>query len=297
MMLALLRLDAGSEGADLLEPRGANGEEPGLPSGAGGDGERPLGARVLVVEDNTVNQKVATAILESLGCRAEVAANGREAIGMLELLPFDAVLMDIQMPDMDGYETTAEIRRRRMGAGGRVPIVAMTAQAMKGERERCLRAGMDGYVAKPVKPQEIRAALVRVLGDGADISPADGSSPEGEEEGAAPRTRFDRSRLDKMLRGDPSLIREILQMFIEDTAENLEKLAGFIDEGDGESAVRTAHALKGSAGNIGAGRFSEICFRIETSAREGRLEEALSSVEKAREEFDALREDFAGLLG
>jgi CheY-like chemotaxis protein/HPt (histidine-containing phosphotransfer) domain-containing protein len=252
---------------------------------------------VLVVEDNTVNQKVATAILESLGCRAEVAANGREAISMLELLPFDAVLMDIQMPDMDGYETTAEIRRRKMGAGGPVPIVAMTAQAMKGERERCLRAGMDGYVAKPVKPEEIRAALVSVLGDDHDIGSADGLSADGEDEEDLPRKRFDRSRLDKMLRGDPSLIREILQMFIEDTKENLEKLAGFIDEGDAESAVRTAHALKGSAGNIGAERFSAICRDIETSAREGSLEAALSSVEKAREEFGALREDFAGLAG
>jgi len=117
-----------------------------------------LSFRVLVVEDNVVNQKVALRLLERLGLRADVAANGREAIQMLELLPYDLVFMDCQMPEMTGYEATAEIRRRQ-GSGRRVPIVAMTAEATVVCRDQCIQAGMDGYIAKPVKLEDIADAL------------------------------------------------------------------------------------------------------------------------------------------
>jgi CheY-like chemotaxis protein len=120
-----------------------------------------LGARVLVAEDNVVNQKVAVKMLERLGLRADVAANGREAVDMFDLLPYDLILMDCHMPEMDGYSATAEIRRRH--AEHRVPIVAMTAEAMEGCRETCLKAGMDDYVAKPVKLDDLAETLGRWL--------------------------------------------------------------------------------------------------------------------------------------
>ena len=121
--------------------------------------------RVLLAEDNVVNQRVAAMILRKFGCRMDVAANGREAVDLWEKLPYDLIFMDCQMPEMDGYEATAEIRRREAG-GRHTPIVAMTANAMQGDRQECLAAGMDDYVAKPIDPQQVRGALVRWAGGG-----------------------------------------------------------------------------------------------------------------------------------
>jgi CheY-like chemotaxis protein len=118
---------------------------------------------VLVAEDNVVNQKVAVRILENLNCRVDVAASGREALEQLELFDYDVVFMDCQMPELDGYEATQEMRRRQ-GAGARIPVVAMTANALKGDRERCLEAGMDDYMAKPVGPDAFREMLDRWTG-------------------------------------------------------------------------------------------------------------------------------------
>jgi CheY-like chemotaxis protein len=125
-------------------------------------GEFASGGRVLVVEDNVVNQKVARRMLESLGLRIDVAANGREAVEMSAQAPYAMILMDCQMPEMDGYDATREIRRRT-GGGGRPAVIAMTADAMAGSRERCLEAGMDDYITKPVRMDELCAALGRWL--------------------------------------------------------------------------------------------------------------------------------------
>jgi CheY-like chemotaxis protein len=120
------------------------------------------GGRVLIVEDNAVNQKLAAKVLEKMGCNVDVAANGLEAVQMIRQIPFDLVFMDCQMPVMDGYQATAEIRTFE-GVGRRVPIVAMTAHAMQGDKEKCLKAGMDDYIAKPINLDEVKAALTRWL--------------------------------------------------------------------------------------------------------------------------------------
>jgi CheY-like chemotaxis protein len=121
-----------------------------------------LGLRVMVAEDNAVNQKVAVRMLEKLGLRVDLASNGREALELREMLPYDLILMDCQMPEMDGYEATREIRRRE-GGNGRMAIVAMTAEAMTGARERCIEAGMDDYIAKPVRLEDLVGALQKWL--------------------------------------------------------------------------------------------------------------------------------------
>ena len=120
----------------------------------------PIAARVLVAEDNAVNQVVAVRMLERMGCRVDVAASGLDAVACATLARYDVIFMDCQMPELDGYGATAEIRRLESG-GARTPIVAMTANAMEGDRQRCLAAGMDGYLSKPVRAAELRAAVVR----------------------------------------------------------------------------------------------------------------------------------------
>ena len=139
-------------------PAGPVSPEPGRFAGRG--------IRVLVAEDNLVNQKVAVKMLERLGVRADIAMNGREAIQKFGDLPYDLILMDCHMPEIDGYTATAEIRRRH--AAHRVPIVAMTAEAMEGCRETCLAAGMDDYIAKPVKLSDLSEALGKWLPEGSN---------------------------------------------------------------------------------------------------------------------------------
>jgi CheY-like chemotaxis protein len=120
-----------------------------------------LNAHVLLVEDNTMNQLVATKVLEKLGVTTEVAENGRVALDAIANGTFDAVLMDCQMPEMDGYEATRQLRRREATAGTHLPVIAMTAAAMEGDRDACIAAGMDDYITKPVRADELRAALAR----------------------------------------------------------------------------------------------------------------------------------------
>lgn len=119
--------------------------------------------QVLVVEDGDVNQRLATRLLEKRGHRVVVSANGRQALEALKARPFDLVLMDLQMPEMDGFEATAAIRKNEMATGKHLPIVALTAHAMKGDQERCLASGMDGYLSKPIRPQELDAILEQYL--------------------------------------------------------------------------------------------------------------------------------------
>jgi CheY-like chemotaxis protein/HPt (histidine-containing phosphotransfer) domain-containing protein len=247
-----------------------------------GTGRRPLvtrhslqearpaqAARVLVAEDNEVNQKVAVRILEKLGCRVDVADNGAEAVSACERTPYAAVFMDGQMPVLDGFEATARIRERESGGPRRTAIIAMTASAMQGDRERCLAAGMDDYVSKPVSPEAIEAVLRRVLSS-AGPAPAAGAAGDGEE-GEPP---VDAAVLATLwgIDSDGTLLGEVIDTFLRIAPLRLASLGKAVAKKDATALERAAHSFLGSCANIGAKGMANACARLEEAGRGGSLE-------------------------
>ncbi len=252
--------------------------------------ERSSHARVLVVEDNRVNQKVALRILEWLGYRAEVAATGVEAVESVSRMPYAAVLMDVQMPEMDGYEATKEIRKREGPQNRHTPIIAMTADAMQGDREESLEAGMDDYVSKPVKPKELGAVLQQWISQPDEkASPPEEQNPDG---GASESTTgpLDQDVLARLREfGDEEFLDKLAGLFLEDTISLLEALRKAIGVGDAPSVKRVAHALKGSSENMGALKMSTICAELQDVGDSGELERAPVLVERLEAEFGRVR--------
>ncbi len=251
------------------------------------------GVRVLVAEDNAVNQKVAVKMLERLGYRADVAANGLEAVEALSRIPYPAVLMDVQMPEMDGYEATAEIRRREEGTDRRTPIIAMTANAMEGDREKTLEAGMDDYVPKPVKPEQLGRVLARWVSrdEKKDEAPAgalgvvgNGSGPQEEQD------PLDRAVVESLRElGGDEMLSELTEVFLEDTSSGLAALKEASETGDAEAIERVAHTLKGSAGNMGAKRMAAICSELQDAGESGDLSGASELLVGLKAEFERVR--------
>jgi CheY-like chemotaxis protein len=228
------------------------------------DARAPIPGRVLVVEDNIVNQKVAVHLLEKLGCRVDVAANGREAVTLLAQLAYDIVLMDCQMPEMDGFAATAAIRQREASTGQHMPIIAMTANAMQGDRERCLAAGMDGYLAKPITADAIYAAIAPYR-------------PEGEPSAEATRLPpMDLAEALAVADGDHDLVADLMAALLAEAPGQLATLHTAIQEGDAHQLDCTAHSLKGALGAVGAMRAHGLAQQLEARGRAGQLEGALS---------------------
>ncbi len=250
--------------------------------------ERRWRAHVLVAEDNQVNQKVAVRILERLGYRADVAANGLEAIEALSRIPYAAVLMDVQMPEMGGYEATAEIRRRE-GAERRTPIIAMTANAMQGDREKALEAGMDDYVPKPVKPDELEAVLERWISKADEDKVPAPESGDGLVEGEPEEAPLDWSVLaglrELQEEGEPDILEDLIGLFLTDAPPQLGALREAVEAGDAHSVERIAHGLKGSSGNLGAVRMSALCTELEEMERSDELKAAPELISRLEEEF------------
>ncbi len=244
-------------------------------------GQRAL--RILLAEDNEVNQVLAVKTLEKRGHTVVVAGDGREALAAFEREPVDLVLMDVQMPEMDGFAATGAIREREKATGGRVPIVALTAHAMKGDRERCLAAGMDAYVTKPLRVEELFAAVARLVpACDAAATPASRSAPvpaaiERLVEGA-----FDPAWSLARVEGDRELLGKMIGLFFAQSQKLLPEIRSAGDRGDGKALERAAHKLKGSMGSFGAGRASEAAMRLEVMGRDGEFalaEEASAGLE------------------
>ncbi len=267
-------------------------------AGASGTKGRPLvtrhslresrpstGARVLIAEDNEVNQKVAVRILEKLGYRADVAESGLEVVDASGRVPYQAILMDVQMPGMDGYEATACIRARE-GASHHTPIIAMTARALTGDREKCLAAGMDDYISKPVSPEELGRILRRLIPRAAPAAEAAARR----EEMLAGDGPVDEAVIANLRNIDPegSLLREVVDTFVRIAPLRMGTLRKASGKADPAALERAAHSLLGSCANLGARRMAELCARLEELGRNG-------STEGARELVNALEAEYGGV--
>jgi CheY-like chemotaxis protein/HPt (histidine-containing phosphotransfer) domain-containing protein len=265
-------LTAGRAGDEVVEP---------VP-----DGKRARSAlRILLAEDNAMNQKVALRLLERLGYRADVATNGLEAIEALERQPYDVVLMDVQMPELDGLDATRRIGER-WPAETRPHIIAMTANALPEDREACFAAGMNDYVAKPIRAEELAAALKRArpLGNG-DVGPT-----------AVDHVSLDDRAL-KNLRdlGGDDFLGEVIDAFLADAPELMATLRRSLDEQSAEELRRAAHTLKSNGATLGAEQFAERCRALEQRAKAGELNGASQVVDRIEQEYRPLAETLSTL--
>jgi CheY-like chemotaxis protein/HPt (histidine-containing phosphotransfer) domain-containing protein len=248
--------------------------------------------RVLLAEDNRVNQELALGLLELAGHSVTVVSNGREAVDRTGHDSFDVVLMDVQMPEVDGFAATAMIRAREQRRGRHTPIIAMTAHAMQGDRERCLEAGMDGYMSKPIRGAVLLETIDRLVRDHVTPSapPAQrtGMIAEGGTLADAAGDRVPVLDADEALAqclGNPALLRKILVAFLDHLPRMHGAITQALAERDLDALTRASHTLKGTAGNISAQRVFEVARILEQSARAGALGEAADYAEELEREL------------
>jgi len=243
--------------------------------------------RILLAEDNAVNQKLALRLLEQMGYVADVAANGLEVIAALGRQGYDVVLMDVQMPEMDGFEASREITRR-WPADERPRIVAMTANAMQGDRELCLAAGMDDYVSKPIRVEELVAALER--SPARELARILGERPR--EDGTLERTAREEPVIDPAVlmrlreTMGPGFLRELLATFLEDSQELVCAMRRALGEQDTDAFRRAAHSIKSNAASFGAARLAALARELEVLARSGSLDGAPARLERLAGEYE-----------
>ena len=232
--------------------------------------------RLLLVEDNVVNQKVVMAILRKKGYQLDVAGNGREALARLEASTesYDAVLMDVQMPVLDGLETTRVIRRNSRWSN--LPIIAMTAHAMNGDRERCIQAGMDSYLSKPIQPAHLISTIEQHLAGRASARPA------------APANEIERGLTDRLMREDSAMAKDLLQVFLQLAPERLERLEIAKADADAFTLAAEARKIAAAAEQLSSRGLGECAQRIERAARSGDLHNIAGEIETLRHEIRSL---------
>ncbi len=269
----LLALGAGSTHEDSVQPSRPIQEKP-----------KGRSLRILLCEDNPVNQKLAMRLLEKAGHRVTLANTGREGLAVWENAGpsgFDVVLMDIQMPELDGMEATVEIRKREWNTGKHIPIVAMTAHAMRGDRERYLAGGMDGYVSKPIRRDNLFAEIERCL------EAAERRTPMSENR-MRPSEVIDRASLLERVEGDQELLAEMINLFVDDAPNLLAAMREAMQKGDMLALERSAHSLKGAASNLSAQPATAAALQLEKDAKEANAESAKASLVAVEKEMDRL---------
>jgi len=271
-----------------------------------GLGQR-LPLRILLAEDNTVNQKLALRLLERMGYRADVAANGLEVLEALLRQSYDVILMDVQMPEMDGLEASRAIHEG-WAAEQRPRIVAMTANAMQGDREECLAAGMDDYLTKPIQINALQEALeragLRAKKRTRDLKLVEVAAPtadDGRQEASTPA--LDQAVLSELRQlqgeGEPDIVQELAEAFQFETPPLLEALRQAIVEGHPEQLKRAAHNLRGSSNNLGARTMAALSAELEAIGKKGTVEQATELVTRLEQEYQrvcqALAAEIAGV--
>jgi two-component system sensor histidine kinase/response regulator len=232
---------------------------------------QPQGLHILLAEDNRTNQTVATRMLQKMGHTLMVAGNGNEALLLLTTNRFDVVLMDIQMPEMDGLMTTMKIRESEKGTRLHMPIIAMTAHAMKGDRERCIEAGMDGYVSKPISSLELKEAIAATFNQRGGTGFVTSLNANQEEAPPPTAIAWDMGKTLERLGGDKELFREVIEIFLDDVPKHMASLRRAIADGDGEAIEQTAHTLKGELGYLGILEISQKARDMEAFGQKSEL--------------------------
>ncbi len=264
-----------------LDARHPEADAPAAPQPTDG----PAALRVLVVEDNAINQRVARGLLERLRCRVDAVANGKEAVELLERCAYDLVLMDCQMPIMDGFTATRHIRRREE-AGTRTPIVAMTASTLADDRMRCTEAGMDDFLSKPVREAELRAVVERWRLLAQAPEPQADAAPSAERVGLVLDLRVLQELREATEACDPQLVEELIGEFAEEAPTLMARIEAGTGEGAPEDAARAAHILRSSSGSLGALRLSQLLAEVDEVLRQdpGKLDPEL--VPRCRKELE-----------
>src|SRR4051812_35184477 len=280
-----------------IEPAAPASELPPIPPPEG-----VAGARVLLVEDNPVNLEVAVGILESFGCKVETATNGLEALDRYVNSEYGLIFMDCQMPEMDGFEATSEIRKQEVKSDRRTPIVALTASAIEGDREQCLASGMDDYVPKPFTTDQMRSALVTWLSSATrSIAKRDhltlvasARQPTPVPTAAPPSVPLPIEPIDDAVlnnlaqlqrEGRPDIVNRVITLFLESAPALLKDLQEGAEDGDAARLGRASHALKSCAANVGAAAFSARCDELEALARAGQVADAPARVRGIVEDY------------
>jgi PAS domain S-box-containing protein len=244
----------------------------------------PRTLRILLAEDSLVNQKLAVGLLQRQGHTVAVANTGKEAVAKLGCQPFDVVLMDVQMPEMDGLEATKLIRAREQKEGGHVPIIAMTAHALQGDRETCLEAGMDGYLAKPIRTARLLESLQSVVG-----------TVEQEPfavEADAPGDRVNWPEALKVVLGDREFLKDLIQTFLDVYPGQLENISHAIEDGDHETLLREAHTIKSSMRWFGTREVVDQAYALEKMGREECVEAAAEQMQRLKESLERLHPEY-----
>ncbi|MFZ0964868.1 MAG: response regulator [Terriglobia bacterium] len=244
--------------------------------------------RILLVEDNSVNQLLASRLLEKQGYSVTTASNGQAGLEHLEKKSFDLILMDVQMPKMDGFETTAVIRKEEESTGKHLPIIAMTANAAEGDRERCLAAGMDGYIAKPIQIEDL-AEVIEKLGQSSPVAEVATTAKRGEKE------LIDTALALARAGGNVELLKEMVALFLKELPELLTNLRQAITAGNAHAIERAAHKLKGSVGNFSPHPAYEAARKLEVLGRDGSLSEAAPVYAELEKEIERLKSGMATL--
>jgi CheY-like chemotaxis protein len=285
--------------ACLRQAQRAEGSGADRENGTGPDACSPTQPRlrILLADDNEVNQRLGMGLLERQGHQVRVVGSGQDALAALASEPpFDVVVMDVQMPGMDGLQATAALRRQEAGTGRRVPVIALTAHAMQGDRERCISAGMDGYLTKPISGATLARAIADVLGRSSAAPPVEDSTPlPGPVATANEAAALDAPALLRRLGGNRALLAQVVQLFRTDCAKRMSELAAAAACRDWTRLSREAHTLKGTLGNLCANGAYAAALRLEKLARDQSSAELAEALQSLTAEMDRLQPALAEL--